>query len=88
MSSCTPTIILASEYSAQISVRSQTVQSSAVLSVKKFKFEGVENLGHAWTNKSVSQKVQIFGEGNILMKGSILCGCFDFQKFYLDLRWG
>ncbi len=30
--------------------------------VKKFKFVGVENLGYAWTNWSVSQKVQKFGE--------------------------
>ncbi len=35
---------------------------------QKFKFVGAENLGHAWTNWSIYQKIRIFGERSFLMK--------------------
>ncbi len=47
-----------------------------VFQVKKFKFESRSTgiMGYECRNKSVSQKVQIFGETSILIKCSILCG--------------
>ncbi len=48
-----------------------------VLEVKKFKFVGAWNLGHTWTNWSVSQKVQIFGERSVFMKCVLLYGCLN-----------
>ncbi len=68
-----------------------------VLQVKMFKFVEVENLGYPWTNWFVSQNLQIFGEGTILMKCSILHGCLNgciqflifkiFNFFYMVFRW-
>ncbi len=45
-----------------------------VLHVKKFKFRNVENMGCGCRNCSVSEKVQKFGDRNILMKCSLLYG--------------
>ncbi len=60
--------------------------NSWVLQVKKFKFGGAENLGHAWTNWSVSQKVQIFGERSTLMKCSVLHGCLKSSIWLLIIK--
>ncbi len=66
-----------------------------VYEVRKFKFRSVENMGFWCSNGSISLKVQIFCEGNILMKCSILCGglrgsiwLLIFENFYMVFRWG
>ncbi len=52
-------------------------------------------MGHPWTNWSLSQKVQIFGERRFLIKCSVLYGCLSgsisfliFKKFYMIFKWG
>ncbi len=61
-----------------------------VLWVEKCKFRSVENIGYGCRNSSVSEKVQIFGEGSILMKCSLLYGGLSggikflmFENFYM-----
>ncbi len=44
-----------------------------VLLVKKVKFRSVENIGYG-CNGSISEKVQKFGNGSILMECSLLYG--------------
>ncbi len=61
--------------------------------VKKFKFGGAKNQGHAWINWSVSQKSTKFGERSIFMKCSTLYRCLNssiqfliFENFYMVFR--
>ncbi len=48
------------------------VQIFGFMRLKSFIFESVENMGYRCRNVSISQKVQIFCEGSILVKCGIL----------------
>ena len=56
-----------------------------VLKVKKFKFRNVEKMGYGGRNVSVSQKVQIFCKGSILVKCSILYGSLRGSIWFLEI---